>query len=508
MLLKNKLYILLFSLALPLAVISQTSGNFNPVTLEGRIVRNEKGGFISEISVNIAKGYYLYATAPKSMAYTLANVDIQLPETIKRKGKLIKPNPVPDPEDPKIGIYTGEVRFLQPISDSTGEPITCIVKYQYCNSTGCSLPIERTVIINQAPVHPFSLSVIYKQPINDTMRFRYRDPDGQEKSVRFPIVNGTGTFKGETCQPFWNWFGATRFKNNGGFLMGEANMTLYLDTANYGKKVEGSPWDEEYNFTYKPFGQEEEKISRRFIDEYIRMREIYGSNPGGHREDSLNYLYGQYEYYKRLKDKNYIEKNPDSDVSLALARNMFHSGIAYEEILGVYNLLSPRQKESIIGKELHHKVMAAKATGVGSVSPDFSLQDSTGRAHNLSDYRGKYVLIDFWKYGCIPCIQQFPKLRELNAGYQSKGFEILGVFHCVFDGKEKNRQEWIQLMRKEHPTWTGLIDYSDEVCQAYGVEAFPSNFLLGPDGKVITCNIEPNQLSLWLEKTLGKPVSR
>ncbi len=235
---------MLFSLAMPLALMSQTSGNFNPVTLEGRILGNDKGGFVSEIQISIAKGYYLYATAPKSMPYTLAHVDIQLPASIKQKGKLIKPKPVQDPDDPKIGIYTGEVRFVQPISDSAG------------------------------------------------------------------------------------------------------------------------------------------------------------------------------------------------------------------------------------------------------------------RAHSRSDYRGKYVLIDFWKYGCIPCIEQFPKLRELYAGYQSKGFEILGVFHCVFEGNEKNRKEWISLMRKEHPTWTGLIDYDDEVCQAYGVEAFPSNFLLGPDGKVITFNIEPHQLSIWLENSL------
>ena len=152
--------------------------------------------------------------------------------------------------------------------------------------------------------------------------------------------------------------------------------------------------------------------------------------------------------------------------------------------------------------------MAAKATGIGSVAPGFSLQDSAGTYHSLDSFHGKYVLVDFWKYGCIPCIEQFPKLRELYAGYKAKGFEILGVFHCVFEGDKKNRQEWVKIVQKENPTWTGLIDYEDTVCQAYGVEAFPSNFLLSPDGKVITYNIEPHQLSLWLEKTLGEPVKR
>jgi peroxiredoxin len=264
---------------------------------------------------------------------------------------------------------------------------------------------------------------------------------------------------------------------NGGFLMGPAKMTLYLDTANFGSKVEGSPWYDEYTKEFRPFGLEEEKTSRKFINDYVAMRERVGSNPGGLQEDSLNFLYGQYEYFKRLKDKNYINSKPDSDVSLALARNMFRSGVSFEEINEVFNLLSLRQKESIIGQELYRKVKAAKETGVGSVAPDFSLQDSSGTVHSLASFRGKYVLVDFWKYGCIPCIEQFPILRELYAGYQTKGFEILGVFHCVFEGDRKNWREWMNIVQKERPTWTGLIDYEDAVCQAYGVEAFPSNVL-------------------------------
>ena len=66
----------------------------------------------------------------------------------------------------------------------------------------------------------------------------------------------------------------------------------------------------------------------------------------------------------------------------------------------------------------------------GVVIPDFPFEDADGRTRRLSDFRGRYVLLNFWYSGCQPCVNEFPYLREAQQRFEPLGLTIIGLSHA------------------------------------------------------------------------------
>jgi peroxiredoxin len=120
---------------------------------------------------------------------------------------------------------------------------------------------------------------------------------------------------------------------------------------------------------------------------------------------------------------------------------------------------------------------AKKCIQPGSMAPNFELVDSAGNTRQLSEFRGKHILIDFWGTWCPPCIDELPKLAKVYQLIGKNKLEIIGIcnecpdFNEFLDGKPFN---WIQLNDPERC-----------VAKDYGVSFFPSMFLIDPNGKVL-----------------------
>ena len=111
-------------------------------------------------------------------------------------------------------------------------------------------------------------------------------------------------------------------------------------------------------------------------------------------------------------------------------------------------------------------------------TPALALQDSSGKPHELSHYRGQVVLVNFWASWCPPCIQEMPVLEKLQQKLNEQPFEILAV-----NVGEKKYRVWkfVKLINFGLPV---LLDTRKDTFNAWGVSVLPTSFLLDKQGNI------------------------
>lgn len=119
------------------------------------------------------------------------------------------------------------------------------------------------------------------------------------------------------------------------------------------------------------------------------------------------------------------------------------------------------------------------ATAIGKPAPGFSLTALDGSPVHLADLRGRPVIINFWASWCVPCVEEFPILRDAAATHADGGLVIIGIVYR--DRTEAARQ----FMADNGGTWTAAMDPDERVAEAYQVAGPPETFFIGRDGTIV-----------------------
>lgn len=210
------------------------------------------------------------------------------------------------------------------------------------------------------------------------------------------------------------------------------------------------------------------------------------------KEEAYAYRDNFEPFNKRRKsiDLNYIKSNPDSYISAYLLRFMV-AGTKLSELEGLYGGLSDKVKKSVFGQEIQKEIDDFKSGSPGSKAFEFSSTDINGAPLALTDFRGQYVLLDFWASWCVPCRKGNPHLISLYNKYKASGLEIIGV-----SDDDRNPDAWRKAVEQDGiQIWkhvlrglkyvNGKLDRSNAISDQFGTSTLPTKILVNPEGIII-----------------------
>jgi len=155
--------------------------------------------------------------------------------------------------------------------------------------------------------------------------------------------------------------------------------------------------------------------------------------------------------------------------------------------------LSLNVRNTVRGIVFAKAIDAARTTSVGTMAPVFTENDVNDKPVSLADFKGKYVLLDFWASWCGPCRAENPNIVKAYNRFKGKNFTVLGV---SLD-RPGRKDDWLAAIKSDGLEWTQVSDlkfWDSDVAKLYGIKAIPQNYLIDPTGKIIDKDLSGDDL--------------
>lgn len=140
--------------------------------------------------------------------------------------------------------------------------------------------------------------------------------------------------------------------------------------------------------------------------------------------------------------------------------------------------------------------------GEGDPAPPFEVRSLDRKTLKLVDYRGKYVLLDFWATWCIPCLEEMPRLKELHEEFGKDGrLVVIGL------SLDEDAEAARKLVAEKKLPWTQAVlgEASESpVAKDYSIQVLPTTILIGPDGRIIAQGMRGSQIRTTVENAIGR----
>jgi len=116
-----------------------------------------------------------------------------------------------------------------------------------------------------------------------------------------------------------------------------------------------------------------------------------------------------------------------------------------------------------------------------SLAAEFSFEDMQGKTHRLSDYRGKWVLVNFWATWCPPCLSEIPELNSLHDAHHDKDLVVIGI--AMDYRSSKSVANFAEAHKISYP----LVLGNHKIARQIGdLEVMPTSYLYAPNGEQVS----------------------
>ncbi|SFW19343.1 Glutathione peroxidase, house-cleaning role in reducing lipid peroxides [Sinomicrobium oceani] len=293
-------------------------------------------------------------------------------------------------------------------------------------------------------------------------------------------------------------------------------MEVKLDTAGYERKmnnyvslvpeVTGSAFNKEYG-SY-------EALIKPFVDKLSAISESYNELNGKYATALKEKDEATADKYKVRLEKlkqdmdpfreqidsvtdRYIKKNLNNVSAYLMSMKVVGYGL--EKTMAWYDRMPPEIQNGFYGTSVKNQLDKLKKASTGAKAALFAATDINGEELKLADYRGQYVLLDFWASWCVPCRKGNPHLLKVYEKYHDKGFDIIsvsdddiGVWKHVLRGMKVDRSEGFKIL-------------GDGISKGYDIHYLPTKILIDPNGIIIgRYDSEEEPLDAKLKEVFGE----
>ena len=213
--------------------------------------------------------------------------------------------------------------------------------------------------------------------------------------------------------------------------------------------------------------------------------------------NGYNTCYDDLDERTRYIAEHYADRNSIISVLGSLRKDSDKALL--EKIVKILEAKNPNYQPLIDYKEATAKAKAQKERlAIGKEAPIFEFPTVEGKMVNLKEFRGKYLVVDFWASWCGPCRKEIPHLKELYEVYKDKDVEFLSV------SIDKSKNAWKKAMRQEDMHWPQIQapDSGKDIMKEYQFSGIPYIILLDKEGKIVGKQLRGESLTKKLEETI------
>jgi thiol-disulfide isomerase/thioredoxin len=346
----------------------------------------------------------------------------------------------------------------------------------------------------QLPEKAFVLEAQLTGMRTDSVFISYFTQD-RYKLMTIPVVNQKFTVTGTIEAPE---LATLYFKNAGETLsrlqIEKRRLTFYLESKTM--KLSGNPLNiKEMKITGSVTQTEFEELNKDLALVAAAKQPIYDAITAEKDHEKQAAIRDQLipldDKEKRIAYQFFLD-HPHSYVTLDRMK-YYIARMKLDSAKRMYSNLDSQLQATNSGKYLADEIKKMEAGVPGSIAAKFETVDINGKPLALANFKGKYVILDFWASWCVPCRKGNPHLISLFKQYHNKGLDIIGV-----SDDDRNIPAWKAAVEKDD---VGIWDHvlrgldmqlamkhlpnSKDINEKYGIHSLPTKILIDPSGKII-----------------------